>query len=211
MKRLMQSMILAGVAAYMLDTTSLLAQPAGGGGNNRGNRGNRNAQGNGNNANANNNRANFDPAQMRQRMMDRYKETLGVTNDDEWKIVEERIQKVMDAQRDSRGGGGMGMMGGRRGGAAPGGATPQDANATQGANPQNQRRGGNRADANPAATELQKALDENAAATVINDKLASYRDSRKAAEAKLEQAQAELQKVVTRKQEARLVLMGLLK
>ncbi len=207
MKRLIQSMILAGVAAYMLDTTSLLAQPAGGGGNNRGNRGNRTAQGNGNNAN--NNRGNFDPAQMRQRMMDRYKETLGVTNDDEWKIIEERIQKVMDAQRDSRGGG-MGMMGGRRGG-APGGATPQDANANQGGNNQNQRRGGNRTEANPAAAELQKALDENAAATVINDKLASYRASRKAAEVKLEQAQAELQKVVTRKQEARLVLMGLLK
>ncbi|MBI3882248.1 MAG: hypothetical protein HY301_19590, partial [Verrucomicrobia bacterium] len=30
---------------------------------------------------------NFDPAAMRQRMMDRMKETFEVTNDDEWKII----------------------------------------------------------------------------------------------------------------------------
>src|SRR2546423_15409259 len=68
-------------------------------------------------------RGNFDPAQMRQRMMDNYKERLEVTSDAEWKIISERIEKVMDAQRETRVGGGFGRFGGggRRGGDTPGG------------------------------------------------------------------------------------------
>src|SRR5258708_21450073 len=58
-------------------------------------------------------RGNFDPAQMRQRMMDRYKERLEVTSDAEWKIIEERIDKVMTAQREARIGGFGGPGGGR--------------------------------------------------------------------------------------------------
>ena len=65
------------------------------------------------------NRGNFDPEQMRQRMMERYKERLEVTNDDEWKIIQDRIEKVVTAQRETRiGGFGFGGPGGRRG---PGG------------------------------------------------------------------------------------------
>ena len=51
------------------------------------------------------NRGNFDPEQMRQRMMERYKERLEVTNDDEWKLISDRIEKVMAAQRETRIGG----------------------------------------------------------------------------------------------------------
>ena len=58
-------------------------------------------------------RGNFDPEQMRQRMLERYKERLEVKSDDEWKIISERIEKVMTAQRDARMGG---FGGGRRGG-----------------------------------------------------------------------------------------------
>src|SRR5216683_2435456 len=62
-------------------------------------------------------RGNFDPAQFRQRMLDDLKERLEVTNDAEWKLISERIEKVMDAQRETRMGGGMfGRGGGRRGG-----------------------------------------------------------------------------------------------
>src|SRR5688572_15764411 len=61
----------------------------------------------------------FDPAQMRQRMMERVREQLEITNDDEWKIVSERAEKVMTARRDAGGFGGGGMMFGRGGG--PGG------------------------------------------------------------------------------------------
>src|SRR5947199_5254232 len=62
-------------------------------------------------------RGNFDPEQFRQRMMDNYKERLEVKSDDEWKIIQERIEKVTTAQRDARLGGGFGRFGGgRRGG-----------------------------------------------------------------------------------------------
>ena len=63
-------------------------------------------------------RGNFDPAQMRERMMTRIKEQLGAT-DDEWKAIEPKVDKVMTAQRESRGGFGFGGFGGGRGG--PGG------------------------------------------------------------------------------------------
>src|SRR5437867_3676371 len=57
----------------------------------------------------------FDPAQMRQRMMDALKQQLGAT-DDEWKAIQPKVEKVMEAQRDARSGGGMGMFFGGRGG-----------------------------------------------------------------------------------------------
>src|SRR5258706_5899487 len=68
-------------------------------------------------------RGNFDPAQMRERMMTRIKEQLGAT-DDEWKAIEPKVDKVMTAQRESRGGfgfGGFGRGGGGGGGGAAGG------------------------------------------------------------------------------------------
>src|SRR6266849_2568536 len=65
-------------------------------------------------------RGNFDPAQFRQRMMDRYKERLEVTSDDEWKLIQDRIEKVTQLQRDLRIGG-PGGPGGRRGPGGPGG------------------------------------------------------------------------------------------
>ena len=43
-------------------------------------------------------RGNFDPAQFRQRMMDRLKEELEVTDDSEWKAMEPMVQAVMDAR-----------------------------------------------------------------------------------------------------------------
>src|SRR6478672_4731263 len=72
---------------------------------------------------------NFDPEQMRQRMMERTREQLGVTNDDEWKIISERVEKVMAARREVPGGFGGGFFGrgpgggGRRGGGNGGGDT----------------------------------------------------------------------------------------
>ncbi len=183
MKRCFQTTMLAGVAALLLcGTATIMAQAPGGGG--PGGMGN------------------FDPAQMRQRMMDRIKENLGVTNDDEWKIIQERIEKVQEAQREAGGGfGGFGMMGPRRGGQGQGG---------QG---QAQVRGGGMfgGTPNPAAEELRTALENNASNDVIKAKLAALRESRKAAEAKLEKARQDLQKVLTQKQEAQLVLMGMLK
>ncbi len=134
---------------------------------------------------------NFDPAQFRQRMMDRYREQLAIKDDSEWKIVQERIEKVSDARRDIPRGGGFG--GGRGGG--PGGPGGPGGGATT----------------SPEAEALQKAVDGNASADEIKSKLANYRDAVKQKEAKLEKAQAGLREVLSSKQEAAAVLAGLLK
>jgi hypothetical protein len=131
---------------------------------------------------------NFDPEEWRQRMMERYKEALEVKNDAEWKIIEDRLNKVMEARREvGFGFGGRGMMGGggRRGG-GPG------------------------ADANPEAEALQKALEAKASTEEIKTALAKYREARKTKEAALAKAREELKKVLSVRQEATMVMMGLL-
>src|SRR5690349_19165183 len=55
-------------------------------------------------------RGNFDPAQMRERMMARVREEMDVKDDADWKPISDRVNKVMEAQREARAGGGMGMM-----------------------------------------------------------------------------------------------------
>jgi hypothetical protein len=146
-------------------------------------------------------RGNFDPAQMRQRMLDNFKERLEVTSDAEWKIISERIEKVMEAQRETRVGGGMFGRGGRRGG---GGDNGGDTNNR-----------GNRpnpfAADNPDADALQKAIDAKASSDEIKAKLAKVRESLKEKEANLVKAQAELRKVLSVRQESIAVLAGLLK
>lgn len=158
------------------------------------------------NAAAQNNRrggggGNFDPEQFRQRMLDRYKEQLEVKSDDEWKIISERIENVTTAQRDARIGG-FGGFGGRRGGAAGG-----DAAAAGGGNNRNPFGG----EPNAEAEALQKSLDAKASADEIKAKLAKLREAQKDKEAKLAKAQDELRKVLSGRQEATAVMMGLLK
>ena len=137
-------------------------------------------------------RGNFDPEQMRVRMMERFREAFEVKDDAEWKLIEGRITKVNDARRDMSGfGRGFGGPGGRGGG--PGGG-----------------RGGFGGEPNPDAEALQKALEAKASADEIKAKLAKYRESQKAKQAALEKAQADLRQVLSVKQEAQAVLMGLL-
>ena len=160
-------------------------------------------------------RGNFDPEQFRQRMMERYKERLEVTNIDEWKLIQERIEKVTTAQRDARSGGFGGFgggRGGRRGGGAGGDTAPAPAAAAAadaGATARN--RGGFGGEASPDADALQKAIDAKASPEELKTKLAKLRDSQKEKEAKLVKAQEDLRAVLTVRQEATAVLMGLLK
>lgn len=142
------------------------------------------------------NRGNFDPEQFRQRMMDRYREELDVKDDGEWKLISERINKVMEARREV-GFGGPGMFGrGRRGGNDNG-------------NDQNRRpRFGPEPSA--AAEALEKAIESNASADEIKSKLAKYRDEKKEKRAKLDKAQDELKQVLSVKQEAAAVMAGLI-
>jgi Spy/CpxP family protein refolding chaperone len=139
---------------------------------------------------------NFDPAQMRERMMERYKEVLEVKDDAEWKVISERIDKVLEARREV-GVGGFGNMFRR----PPGG----DNNAAD----NNRRRFG--AENLPEAESLQKSLESKASADEVKAKLAKLRDARKAKEEALNKTQEDLRKVLTARQEAQAVLNGLLK
>lgn len=185
------SLLWAAALAAAVGSTSLVGQDsnnsdpnAGGGRRNRG--GGQGGPGGGN----------FDPAQMRQRMMDRYREQLDVKDDTEWKVISERIEKVSEARREvpaAR----MGFGGGSRGGpGGPGG--PRGGNPFGGAPV-------------PEQDALQKALESNASADEIKSKLAAYREVVKQKEEKLAKSQAELRVVLSAKQEAQAVLAGLLK
>jgi hypothetical protein len=139
---------------------------------------------------------NFDPAQFLQRVMDRYRERLEITNDAEWKAVQPLIQNVMDA-RIAAGTGGRGATGrGPRRGGQTNQTTP-----VQRASPARQ---------NPAAEELQKAIEAKAPAPEMKAALAKYLDYRKARQAELDKARDALRAVLTSRQEAIATLSGLL-
>src|ERR1017187_8192468 len=150
-----------GLAALVAGAGNVIAQDTGGGGGRGGN---------------------FDPAQFQQQMMDRFKERLEMTNDDEWVAVKGLIQKVMDTRRATMSG--MGFGGRRNGGG--GGGNGGRPNITP----------------SPEAEDLQKALDAKASPDELKAKLAKVRDARKSKEAVLAKAQEDLRKVLTVRQEA---------
>jgi 8-oxo-dGTP pyrophosphatase MutT (NUDIX family) len=148
-------------------------------------------------------RGNFDPAQMRERMMNRIKEQLGAT-DDEWKAIQPKVDKVMTAQRESRGrrrlwrirrrGGGGGGGGAGGGGGGGGGADQQPTTAV-----------------GKASQDLRTTLDnKDAAPETIAKKLAALREAREKARKDVADAQKELKEILTQRQEAVLVINGML-
>ncbi len=188
MKNLSKFLFAAGLtAAITLGAANALGQDA----NNNDQGGRRNRQGGPGGPGGPGGGRNFDPEQMRQRMLERVREQFGVKDDDEWKIISERIEKVSAARREM--GGGMGMFGGRGGPGGGGG------------------RGGFGGEPSPEAAALRSAIENNASADDIKAKLARYRESQKDKEAKLTKAQEELRQVLTAKQEAAAVLAGYLK
>ena len=152
----------------------------------------------------------FDPARMRQMMEQRMKAQLGTT-DQEWTIIGPRLTKVMNLSRQIGTGAGMArmFMRGRRGpeGGPQGGA--QDG-------PGGRRRPRGPFGQEPTAVDnasdaLQTTL-ENASATSddIKAKLTALRTAKEKARQELATAQKELRDVLTLRQEAQLVLMGVL-
>jgi len=148
-----------------------------------------------------------DPDQMRERfeefrrqMSDRQREALGAS-EEEWKVLQPMIEKVQTLSRESRGGMFGGMARGRGG---PGGA------------PGGERRPGGEADRPPSEAEaaaegLRKVLDDKEAKPdQIKAALTALRDARAKSRAQLETAQKALREVVTLRQEAVLVTMGVL-
>ncbi|MBE0535371.1 MAG: hypothetical protein IH624_06845 [Phycisphaerae bacterium] len=149
-----------------------------------------------------------DPEQMRQMMNDRMRQQLGAS-EDEWKLIGPRLQKVMELNRDTAGGG-RGMMGMGMG-MAPGGRGPAGDRGPGG------RPGGDQANA-PVQSAVEKATDglqtvlqnESATAEQIKTALTTLRTAREKAKQDLAKAQQELRQLLTVKQEAMLVLMGTL-
>jgi hypothetical protein len=152
--------------------------------------------------NGGNRRGNFNPEEFRQRMDDRLKTALKVT-DDEWAVIKPLVDKVNTVR--ASGGGGFGGRGGGRGpgGGTAGGAAPA---AGQPAAPGGGNRGGS-----PESQALRAALDsESSTPDDIKAKLAAVRDARKKNAAALDAARTDLRKVLTLRQEAVLVSMGML-
>lgn len=139
----------------------------------------------------------FDREQMRQRMAQRLKEALGAS-DEEWTVIGPLLERVQTLSREARGGmasrfGRGGRFGGPRGRPGEPGAEREPSAVEK------------------AAAELRAALeDQSTAAAQVKTKLTAYREAREQAREKLAKAQAELREVLTLRQEAQLVLMGML-
>lgn len=159
----------------------------------------------------------FDPTQMRQRMMDNWKQQLGA-DDEAWKVIEPRLTKVMELNRQTMmGGRGMFGMFGPRGMRSQRGGQ----GASQGQGPGGQQ--GNRparfpGDENREPTAVEKAQEtlsatlENASASpdIIKEQLTTLRAARVKAQQELAAAQQDLRQILTLRQEAVLVLSGML-
>ena len=184
----------------------------------------------------------FDPAQMRQRMLDRFREQLEVKEDSEWKVISERVEKVMQLRRSiGRGGGPMmfgpppgGFRGGPGGpggeggpGGGPGGQGPDGGGPPGGpggfggpggpggfggpGGPEG--RGGFGAffgERNAEMEALRAAVEAKASTAELKAKLAQFREARKRKEADLQKAQEDLRQILSIRQEAIAVTMGLL-
>jgi hypothetical protein len=134
-------------------------------------------------------------------MMDRLKTALEVTDDAEWKAMQPLVQKVADLGREIAGDRMRGMFG--RGGRGGDNGQPADQQGQQ-------RRGGFGGTPSPEADALSKAIESKASKAEIKAAMDKYIASRKAKQAALEQAQEDLRKVLTSRQEAILTLRGLL-
>ena len=186
---------------------------------------------------------------MRQRMLDRIRSQFEVKEDAEWKVISERIGKVVEARRAAEAFGGSGGPGGfggpppfAAGPRGPGGSSAQGNNAPPEprgpGEPGEPDSGGPGLDgpggppgipgasggpggagsppgfnppAEPELEALRNALESKAPAAEIKAKLALLRDARGKREADLEKAREGLRQLLSARQEAVAVTLGLLK
>jgi hypothetical protein len=141
-------------------------------------------------------RRTFDPAAFRQQVLDGLKERLGAT-DDEFAAIQPKLSKVLELQRDAGGGRGM-MGGGRRGRNGATTTTPPAGGAEQSA-------------VQKASADLQATLDnKDSKPDDIKAKLDTFRAAKAKAKEDLAAAQKDLESVLTQRQEALLVVTGML-
>lgn len=135
-------------------------------------------------------RGGFDRAAMQERMAEMMKERMGAT-DEEWTVIKPRLEEVMKLSQNT--GGMRGMFGRGRGNRGDQPAeTPTEP-------------------VQIAVDDLQKTLDKEApTAAEIKAKLAALRGAREKNKQQLVIAQQKLKDVLTIKQEAMLVMMGML-
>lgn len=186
-KRMLTIGVVACVLALVIGGLCMAQPPAGGERAERGQRGG----------------GNFDPAQMQQRMMDNWKQQLGAS-DEEFKVIQPRLTKVIELNRDAMmgGRGGMfGMMGGRGG---------------RGGQQGNRPRFPGQEDRQPTAVEkaaeaLSTTLEnQSASPETIKQQLTALRAAREKAKQELAAAQQDLRQILSMRQEAVLVLNGTL-
>ena len=133
---------------------------------------------------------------MRQRMSERMKEMLGAS-DDEWKVLQPKLESIQQRQRESNGMGGMMMMfGGGGGGFRPPGAPADDQP---------------KSDVQQKTADLRTVTDnKDAKPQEIKAKVDALRAAREKAKADLQKQQAELRDLLTIRQEAVLLTLGVM-
>jgi len=195
MKTMTQWLALASITALCL-SGSAFAQDQGGPDGNRGDRGGRGPGGFGGD------RGNFDPAQFReqmeQRMMESVRERLEIKDDAEWGAIQPLIKKVNDLRTQQLAGGMRGMFGRGRG---PGGDSGRSGDSGRG--------GSLFGESSPEQTALSEAVDRDASKDDLKAKMEAFRKARDQKAAELKAAQDTLKKVLTTKQEAVALQMGL--
>ncbi|MEI6232779.1 MAG: hypothetical protein WCT04_06995 [Planctomycetota bacterium] len=134
-------------------------------------------------------RGGFDPAKMREQMTSRLKEQLAVS-DDEWKAIQPKLDDLMKIQGESRAS--MRGLFGRPGGDKP----AEDPNKSE----------------MTKKMEALKALTDSkdADAKAIQEALKGLREEREKSKATLKKAQESLKELLSAKQEAVLVMYGML-
>lgn len=138
-------------------------------------------------------------------MLARLRERFEVTDDEEWKLISDRLKVVTELRRSTMGGGPGGPGGGFGRGGPPGGGGGGDAasraNRTGGRGP-----GGGSAE----MTALTNAVRDKLPDAEIKSRLDRVRELRRENELKLAKAQEELRAVLSVRQEATAVVFGLL-
>ena len=192
MKLISQYGILPLIAGAFLFTASAQAQRGGGGG--------------------------FDMGQIMERMAERYQEALEVS-DDEWSVLKPMVVAIVEKQFTSRGTSRFAGFGGGRGRGGRGGdgnqAGERGNRGNRGGDGNQARERGNRGGrgggggGESRTSDLGKAI-EGGSDAKIKSELAAFRSAKKKSAKELEKARNELRQLLTLKQEAKMVLAGLL-
>jgi hypothetical protein len=143
--------------------------------------------------------------EMRERMSAALREQFQVEDDEEWRLIYERIERVWVLGGAAGAGGPMGAAMAFRAARAAGGGGEAADQARPGGG-----RGGLAGPASPETESLVTALYANAPEAELRSRLERLRAARKANEVKLVAAQDELRSVLNLRQEAIAVVAGLL-